>query len=372
MRVLVWSEFFLPYIGGPEVLLPRLIGELEQRGHEFLVVTSHGNLDLPDDHEWEGTPVRRLPLRTALAARDLAAIREMCEAVSAVKREFAPDVVHVTGHGPSLFFHLRTLGSHPAPWLLWLQREVFSDKTNRRDTLLHEAMASADWVAACAETVLDQARRVAPEMEERSSVIRNAAAVAVDAVAPPRAPRLLSLGRLVPVKGVDIALAAVARLVERFPEVHLTIAGDGHSRSDLERQAADLGLEGRVDFVGWVAPDDVARLIDDAAVLVMPSRSEGLPVAAVEVAARARPIVASRVGGLPEVVKHEMTGMLVEPEDAADLAEALAFLLEHPEDAARMGRAAQERVRDTLSLQRCADSFDDLYRVLTRKRQWSR
>ena len=105
--------------------------------------------------------------------------------------------------------------------------------------------------------------------------------------------------------------------------------------------------------------------------VVMPSRREGLPVAAAQAASRARPIVASRVGGLPDVVAHDQSGMLVEPEDARGLAQAVAYMLDHPGDAARMGRAAHARVRKALSLDRCVDAFDHLYRTLTRRHKWS-
>jgi glycogen synthase len=367
MRVLVWSDLFWPYLGGPEVLAARLMLELRERGYQFLVVTSHDHLELPDETSYEGIQVHRFPFRAAIGARDLEAWRTARRGAAEVKRAFAPDLVHASAVGPSLLFHLHTADAHPAPWLVELQTEVLPSQSDGGGTLLHEAMRSADWVVACSETVLGQARRIAPGIAPRSSVIRSAVDLSAHPGGPlPAVPRLLCLGRLVPAKGIDVALTAFATLAGRFPALRLTIAGDGVARGELEQQAVALGLDGAVDFLGWVEPDRVPELLATATVVAMPSRREGLPVAAVEAASMARPMVASRAGGLPEVIVHGESGMLVERDDARGLADAITFLLEHPDEAARMGQAARDRIRETMSLDRCVDAYDDVYRRLTR------
>lgn len=367
MRVLVWSDLFWPYVGGPELLVARLMLELRERGYDFLVVTSHDYLRLPDEAGYEGIPIRRFPFRAAVRGRDLAVTRQARRGVAEVKRAYAPDLVHATTVGPSLVFHLRTVNVHPAPWLVSLTTEVLPSQAIAQDTLLHQAMTSASWVTACSEAVLSQTRRLAPDIAMRSSVIRHGVDVPEqpNGCIPPRVPRLLCLGRLVPAKGFDVALNAFAMLVDRFPTLRLTIAGDGSARHELEEQAALLGLKHAVDFLGWVDPDQVPDLIQTSTVVLMPSRREGLSLAAVQAAAMARPIVATRVGGLPEVVMHNESGMLVEKNDAHSMADAVAFLLSHGEEATRMGRAARARVRETLSLDHYVDAHDALYRTLT-------
>ena len=98
--------------------------------------------------------------------------------------------------------------------------------------------------------------------------------------------------------------------------------------------------------------------------VLIPSRREGLPVVAIQAAMMGRPIVATRVSGLPEVVVDGKTGWLVEREDSEGLAKAISFLLDHPKVAARMGRAAQQHARELFSPQRCVDAYDALYRKL--------
>src|SRR4030042_5953155 len=96
-RVLFWSELFWPYIGGAEVFAAGLLPRLHERGHEFLVVTCHGEQELPDEDDFQGIPVCRLPVRTALAAGDLRALTSALAAVVRLERSFAPDLVHAKG-----------------------------------------------------------------------------------------------------------------------------------------------------------------------------------------------------------------------------------------------------------------------------------
>jgi glycogen(starch) synthase len=101
--------------------------------------------------------------------------------------------------------------------------------------------------------------------------------------------------------------------------------------------------------------------------MLMPSRRDSLPLVALEAALMARPLVATRVGGLPEIVVHEQTGILVEPEHADDLARALTLLLEHPDVAERIGHAARRHVLKTFGFERQVEAYDMLYQRLTRK-----
>jgi glycogen(starch) synthase len=172
--------------------------------------------------------------------------------------------------------------------------------------------------------------------------------------------------RLVPAKGFDLALTALASIIDRFPNIRLVVAGDGSARSALEQQAADLGLRQVVEFVGWVEPDEVPRLLNTATMVLLPSRREGLPLVAVQAALMARPIVATRVSGLPEVVVHQQTGWLVEKEDSRSLAEAIAFLLEHLETAIQMGQAARRRAQEVFSWRHCVAAYDALYQRLVK------
>jgi len=132
----------------------------------------------------------------------------------------------------------------------------------------------------------------------------------------------------------------------------------------LERQIDELGLTDIVDFIGWVAPREVPALLNTATVVLMPSRQESFGLVALEAALMARPVIATRVGGLPEVVVHEQTGLLVEQENSGALAEAIAYLLAHPHTAIHMGQAARLRAQQVFSWERHVTAYDVLYQQL--------
>jgi glycogen(starch) synthase len=285
---------------------------------------------------------------------------------AALLRRISPHLVHLNGVGPSAFFCLPVAQALRVPILVRLNSEL--GDVQRRDpsgTLLESALNSAAWVVSVSSLVLEQARAVAPSIEPISSVIYTGVDVRAEppAPAPRRPPRILCLGRLVRDKGFDVALDAFPAILRRAPAARMVLAGDGPERVPLERQAAALGVGAHVDFTGWIVPNDVADTIAAATVVVMPSRRDALPSVALEAAAGGRVTVASRAGGLPEIVRHGETGLLVDL-DAGAFAAAIAALLEDPAALDRMGRAAWERARATFSRHQCLESYEALYRRL--------
>jgi glycogen(starch) synthase len=366
MRVLFWSDLYWPYIGGAEIFAAKLMASLLPRGIEFLVLTSHHDRELPDQDEHEGIVIRRLPFRAAIGGRDVKAFLRAMKETSALKHEFAPDVIHMNAIGPSALFHLRTADATRAPLLVTLQQEVLSSQTGGTSTLLGQLIDAAQWAVGCSQTVLEQLRAAYPSVVARSSRIYNGVDVPSLAPAPlPETPHVLALGRLVPAKGFDVALRAFAQLALRFPDARFTVAGDGASREELLALARELNVESRVAFTGWIEPDDVPRLLNDASVVVMPSRREGLPIVGVQAALMARPIVATAAGGLPEIVNDGETGILIPGEDAGALANAVAQLLGDRERATQMGARGRAHVLTALDWERTVASYHSLYHVLT-------
>jgi glycogen(starch) synthase len=370
MRILVWSDAFWPYIGGTEVLVTHLVSALRERGYTVTVVTSHRRPDGFDEAHYRGIPVYRFPFLGALTDASVDRLAEIRQRVGQLKRDFAPDLVHLqmTPISFSAFFHLVTEDIHPAPLLATFHMTA-DDIAVRDDTLLWHTLRNAAYVTANSEAVLGETRRLAPEITPYSRVIYNGLPVPSLPLEPlPNGtPRVLCLGRVNHGKGFDLALTALASLLDRFPDLHMVIAGDGPARPELERQAVELGLAGRVEFVGWVTPERVPALLNTATVVVMPSRREGFGLVALQAALMARPVVATRVGGLPEVVLHQQTGLLVERDDSHGLAEAIASLLARPAVATRMGQAARQRAQEVFSWKGCVDAYDRLYRQLIKE-----
>jgi glycosyltransferase involved in cell wall biosynthesis len=180
------------------------------------------------------------------------------------------------------------------------------------------------------------------------------------------------LGRLQTQKGFDLVLSALPAIIDRVPDLRLTIAGDGPERAGLERRASELKLAGVVDFTGWVSPDKVPELINSATIVLVPSRSEAFGLVALEAGWMARPVIAASVGGLPEVVAHGKSGLLVKPENSQGLADAILFLLTHPQQASQFGLEGRRRARELFSWETCVAEYDSLYQKLAQATRFAR
>jgi colanic acid/amylovoran biosynthesis glycosyltransferase len=161
---------------------------------------------------------------------------------------------------------------------------------------------------------------------------------------PPGGPHLVAIGRLAEQKGFALLIAAMAEAIRTLPDLHLTLVGDGPLHAMLVAQTARLGLQKHITFAGWQDESGVRHALAAGTALILPSFAEGLPVVVMEAMAAGRPIIATSIAGVPELVTPE-TGWLVPAGDAAALADAIRSLAATPpETLARMGLAARTRV----------------------------
>ena len=178
----------------------------------------------------------------------------------------------------------------------------------------------------------------------------------------PSAPLVFVFSRLNRMKGLEYFLEAAAIVTTKLPEVRFLIVGDGAGRKDLEAQTWRLGLSQKVTFTGFRT--DVPALLPEAAVSVLPSLSEGLSNSLLESMASGVPVIAGRVGGNPEIIEHDVSGLLVSPQDASALAAAMSRLLEDHHLAARLGEAGRRRVAEVFSMERSVGEVEHLYERL--------
>ena len=229
----------------------------------------------------------------------------------------------------------------------------------------------ADLVVANADAVRDVCIREEGVRPERCIVVRNGldlasfdakAAHALDAPLPVEdgAPFVAVIGNLWPVKGHRTLVEAVARLPAELRHVRFLCAGEGPEKEYLERRIPELGLADRVCLLGHRL--DVPAILARARAACLCSSAEGLSNALMEAMAARLPVVATSVGGNPELVRDGDNGFLVPYGDAAALAEKIAALLSRPEEAREMGLRGRRRVELELSLERMAEGHGALYR----------
>lgn len=156
---------------------------------------------------------------------------------------------------------------------------------------------------------------------------------------------LCAVGRLSREKGQDVLIDAFARIAQRHDALQVALAGDGPDRLALEAQATALGVRSRVHFLGH--QPHVARIYAAADILVLPSRSEGMPNALLEAMATGTPVIASAVGGIPEVAHDGLDAWLVPSDDAPALAAAIEDAIEHPDEMRMRAHRAQQQVLET-------------------------
>ncbi len=180
-------------------------------------------------------------------------------------------------------------------------------------------------------------------------------------------PLVCSVGRLVPVKNHMLLLQAFDRVLQHRPEAHLLLVGDGELRPRLEAMSDRPPLRGHLSFLGW--REDLERIYADADLVVNSSLNEGTPVAVIEAMAAARPVIATAVGGVPDLIRHGETGWLVPPMDPEALAAQILYVLDHPEEAAHVARAAQAFALAHFRADQLIQRMRELYLTLLASRE---
>lgn len=322
--------------------------------------------DLPPFEHWHGVPVHRVPFHTPLARNEVRRIADVRRQVATHKGTFGPDVVHVHLADASVLYHVLTERDHPCPTVVTVHSAIAASEA-RPSTVLHRALVSADVVTACSRSMLDQVLAAVPEIESRSRVVLNGIEPARirSTPMPSGEPRVLFVGRLVHDKGFDVGLRATAALLGEFPTLRVALVGDGPERSALLALAAELGLGDHLEHRGALPLDQVTRAYEAATLVVVPSRyPEPFGIVAVEAGLARRAVVASAAGGLPEIVVHEETGLLVPPDDPAALAEAIRRVLRDDALARRLGAAGRARMLEHFTMARHAEQMEALFEDL--------
>jgi glycosyltransferase involved in cell wall biosynthesis len=364
MKVLYWTDFFLPRIGGVETFGGDLIPALQARGHEVTVVTSSLNTDLPEFDHVGSIPVHRFPMWRALRSNNLRELVSIRRAISALKRELRPDVTHLH-FGATSYFHLQTRSAAYTPTLTTVHALTQTSLTET--SLLTSVVHASQAVNAVSAAGYQLLSRAFPEAADRLSFVYYGLGPSSGGgceVIPPcfKEPILLCLGRLAPQKGFDLALRGFALIEKVVPKARLMIVGEGVEEWALKQLASDLGIAEKVDFTGSVPPEDVYTVINKATMMLLPSRFEGLPLVALQAAKMQRPIISSAVDGLPELVVDQESGLVLKDNNPQDLAEAILSLLRGPEKAIDMGKALARRFEERFGFDHCVSRYERLYR----------
>ena len=257
----------------------------------------------------------------------------------------AEGVTHLHNHfaGPSASVSMLAAALADIPYSFTLHGPA--DLAEPARWKLGEKIAGAGFVACISHYARSQAMLMsAPEHWDRLRIIHCGVSPALYDRPDNRSGdglHLVFVGRLAPVKGLRVLLSALAQ--SGRDDVRLTIVGDGTERATLETQARPLGE--RVRFTGYQSQEEVAQILSTADAFILPSFAEGVPVVLMEALAAGLPVMATRITGVPELVDHGVSGLLVTPGDPDALARAIDDLAARPDRGRSMGAAGREAVR---------------------------
>jgi glycosyltransferase involved in cell wall biosynthesis len=359
-------------VGGPARHVLALTARLRVLGLETLIA-----FGTPDPGEGELAPDEDASVRIPALRRRLDPVsdyRARAEIDRAITR-YRPDVVHThmakagaLGRGaarrrgvPAVLhtFHGHVLEGYfasPANKAFLLAERRLARRTDR---LIAVSSATRDELLELGVGRTEQWRVVPLELDlESIFAARLSPSDARERLGLPDVPTVGIVGRLVPIKNHVLFLEAAALVARERPNVSFVVAGDGELRTLLDAEAAQR-LGNRIRFVGWI--EDLTALYAALDVVVLTSLNEGTPVALIEAAAAGRPVVATDVGGVADVVVEGETGFLAPSGDARAVAQEILALLGEPELAGRMGEAGRRRARKAFAGGLMAGRIVDLY-----------
>jgi glycogen(starch) synthase len=364
VRVLQQCIYFPPEVGGLESHAYYLCRELVRLGDRVTMVTSRSKPEAPRREIMDGIEV----IRTWFAGKTPAGwiAHTLASMPTYLPLARGADVLHAQtfASAPPAMLAAARLGR---PMVLTLHTSHFLRLARKPlwRPILRRIIRAADWLLAASEEIRDVALDLYPH--PRAEALTNG--VDTELFRPPTERpgvgngrrRLIVPRRLFPKNGVEYFIRAMP-LLRRELDVEALIVGDGPERPRLEALARELGVGDAVRFLGARPNTEMPALLAEAEVAVFPSLMEATSVAALEAMSCGRPVAASRVGGLPEIVDEEV-GTLFEPADPGDLAACVATLLARP-DLAEMGARARRRVVERWSLERLARRHREIYQTL--------
>ncbi|MBI2077321.1 MAG: glycosyltransferase family 4 protein [Euryarchaeota archaeon] len=345
MRILHLNPFFFPYAGGIERRILE-VGKRHARLHEVHVLTAQLEGTAAEE-DLEGIRVHRLPSKFSLEKRynpPLVKTPHLEEAIEAID----PDVVD---------FHFRWSPSYAKAFRRSRAGRVFTYHntfgegsgalgffSRLNDRWTRRYIAESHRIVAISKFIWDDLKTNGFP-EDRFALVPNgvdAEALRAQAqpVDEPLADTLVAVGRLVAVKGYDTLIRALPQMP---PEVRLLICGEGPEKETLKRLAAEVGVADRVQLPGWVPEPRKLGILQRCLAFVHPARFEAFGLAPLEAMAMGAPVIATRIGGLPEVVGD--AGILVDPEDPKGIAHAVHRIRSDPEERRRFVEAAAHQAK---------------------------
>jgi glycosyltransferase involved in cell wall biosynthesis len=351
--IALFMSTFVP--GGTENQMIELARRLDRSRFEVHLACFHRSGPWLRRAEERAATVAEFPISGFLHPGTLGQMR----AFARWCRETRIAIVHTTDLYANIF-GLPAARLAGVPVRIGNRREVNPDKSAALIALQRLAYSHANRVVANSRAAADRLARERVD-PRRISIVANGIDLAVFQPRPARERlrRIVTVANLRPEKAHEILIDAAAIVLRQYADAEFWIVGGGVRLEEITRLAHDRGVGAQTRFFGH--RDDVPQLLAECDLFALPSRSEAMPNGVVEAMAAGLPIVATAVGGVPELLSDRRTGVLVQPDDPQAFAAALMDLMESPDRAAALGRAAREAVQRRFSFDRMVNEFEQIY-----------
>lgn len=327
MKIALLVMMFPPInLGGTEIASYNIAERLAQRKNEVHVITS-SDPGIPDYKSESGFFIHRTILnRTRYIGIVIFGIKSLMQIVI-----IHPELIHAQNitMGLIAFFGKKVFN---IPYIVWGRGSDVHLQWRFKKIVSKVVLNNADAIIALSQNMKDDMQKIS---KKEVYILPNG----VDTTSfnesknksNDNTTEIVYIGSLLPVKGVEYLIEAINILHQTHPKISLTIVGDGSNRRSLEQIVKKHGLEQNIIFTGKISHEDVPNRLNSNDIFVLPSISEGMPNVLLEAMAAGLPIVATNVGGIPDIVKNNKNGYLVEPKNPQQLAERIHFLIENTE-----------------------------------------
>jgi glycosyltransferase involved in cell wall biosynthesis len=361
MKIAFWPSRYLPFIGGLEILTHSLTTQLQKMGHEVCVLTDTGSSLHYKESTIEGIPVFAFPWDFATATHNVSLLKQNITQAQNILNEFKAEIVNIHGWYQALAFsQVRVLQN--IPFCLTLHGLMVQETYQTQSCLqIWEKTKEINVVSHALHESLFTTLNLKPRPVR---VIHNGRSLAHFSKSPfPQKPyHIVMVGRLSSEKNFDLAFHAMVEVRKKFPLATMCVVGGGPEWTNLHSLRSSLNLEDVIEITDFVPHDQVPFYIDQATLVWVPSSYESFSLAALETAFRKRPVIASRVHGLKEVVDDGKSGLLIEPNDKVSLVAATETLFNNPPLREQMGLHAYTRACALFSIEACAEKYLQMYR----------
>lgn len=368
MKILFWSDGFYPRVGGIETQAFEFICEMHKRGHQVRVVANKDFPDWKDQEIYEGIPIQRFCFNSIIEMKDLSIISKVQQYVKSLLKEFQPDIIHVnTCIGGSVFVFLLLRDLFHCPCIATVHASPLYEDTI--PSVIEKLLKKLDAVCCVSKWVLQLMQNIFPGYIDKMHLVYNGLSPSNIPFSEPYfiKPSLLMLGRLSIEKGFNYGIEAFHLLKDKYQNLQMNIIGDGNERVYLEHLVKKFKLVNSIKFWGQ-QPKQIALLqMSRTSIVIVPSLLESFGLVILEALQLQRPVIASRIQGIPELIVDGETGLLVPIKDPYALAQSIERLLENPDQAIEMGKKGYKQVIQTYTIEQNASAYENIYHQLLEK-----